>query len=274
MEAPLTLIGYGEAGRSFAQGGAWRGGARVFDIKPMAQACADDGVTGCASLAEALAGTTGALSLVTADQALIAARQAAAALPHGALFLDMNSVAPQTKQEAAVVIAASGGAYVDVAIMAPVNPARLAVPLLLSGPDAPRAEAFLRMLGFTNARVVGDQIGTASTIKMLRSVMYKGIEALTAECLIACARAGVADEVIASFGAGWEGDANYRLDRMMVHGARRAAEMAEAVKTLEALGVPALLTRGTAERQAAIGALDVGAPPATLAEKLERLMTA
>lgn len=274
MDTPFTLIGYGEAGRSFAQGGGWRGGARVFDIKPMAQACADDGVTSCASLAEALAGTTCALSLVTADQALIAAAQAAGALPQGALFLDMNSVAPQTKQQAAEVIAASGGAYVDVAIMAPVNPARLTVPLLLSGPNAPRAEAFVRALGFTNARTVGDQIGTASTIKMLRSVMYKGIEALTAECLIASARAGVADEVIASFGEGWAQEANYRLDRMMVHGTRRSAEMAEAVKTLEALGVPAQLTRGTVERQAAIGALEVGTPPTTLADKLERLMSA
>lgn len=271
MNTPFTLIGYGEAGRSFAQGGAWGAGAQVFDIKPLAQDCAEDGVTGCTSLADALAGSGAALSLVTADQALIAAGQAASALLSGALFLDMNSVAPQTKQQAAGVIAAAGGAYVDVAIMAPVNPARLAVPLLLSGPDAPRAEAFLRTLGFTNVRVVGDQVGTASTIKMLRSVMYKGIEALTAECLIACAHAGVTDEVIASFGEGWSQEANYRLDRMMVHGARRATEMAEAVKTLEALGVPALLTRGTVQRQAAIGALNVGAPPATLAEKLERL---
>lgn len=274
MEAPFTLIGYGEAGRSFAQAAAWRSVARVFDIKAMAQAYAEDGVIGCASVDEAFAGSAGALSLVTADQALIAAGQAAGALSAGALFLDMNSVAPQTKEKAAELIVAAGGAYVDVAIMAPVNPAQLAVPLLLSGPAAPEAEAFVRALGFTNVRVVGDQIGTASTIKMLRSVMYKGIEALTAECLIACVRAGVSDEVIASFGEGWAQDANYRLDRMMVHGTRRSAEMAEAVKTLEALGVPALLTRGTAERQAAIGALEVGAPPATLADKLERLMSA
>lgn len=274
MEVPFTLIGYGEAGRSFAQAAAWRSDARVFDIKAMTQAYAEDGVSGCPSLAEALTGSAGALSLVTADQALTAAGQAAGALQSGALFLDMNSVAPQTKQQAAEVIATAGGAYIDVAIMAPVNPARLAVPLLLSGPDAPRAEAFLRARGFTNVRVVGDQIGTASTIKMLRSVMYKGIEALTAECLLACARAGVTGEVIASFGEGWAQEANYRLDRMMVHGSRRAAEMGEAVKTLEALGVPALLTRGTAERQAAIGAMEIGAPPATLADKLERLMSA
>lgn len=274
MEAPFTLIGYGEAGRSFAQAAAWHSHARVFDIRAMTQAYAEDGVTGCASLAEALAGAGGALSLVTADQALLAAQQAAGALAVGALFLDMNSVAPQTKQEAAEVIAAAGGTYVDVAIMAPVNPARLAVPLLLSGPDAPRAETFLRARGFTNVRVVGDRIGTASTIKMLRSVMYKGIEALTAECLIACARAGVSDEVIASFGEGWAQQADYRLDRMMVHGTRRAAEMAEAAKTLEALGVPALLTRGTVERQAAIGAMGIGAPPASLAAKLERLTSA
>ena len=118
----------------------------------------------------------------------------------------------------------------------------------------------LANLGFSNVRSVGDELGRASTIKMLRSVMYKGMEALTAECLIACEKAGVTDEVLGSFGGDWASGADYRLDRMMVHGARRAAEMAEAAKTLEALGIEPLLTYGTVARQQAIG--DLGIAPA------------
>jgi Domain of unknown function (DUF1932) len=101
--------------------------------------------------------------------------------------------------------------------------------------------------------------------------MYKGVEALTAECLIACERAGVTEEVLGSFGNDWASGADYRLDRMLVHGLRRAAEMEEVVRTLEDLGVDPLMTRGTVVRQRSIGALGLSPVPETLEHKLEAL---
>jgi len=275
----FALIGFGEAGSTFARAGGWKSRATVYDVKAddpadravMLAAYADAGVIGAGDLAGALSGAELVFSLVTADQALVVAQAAAAHLEPGAIYCDMNSVAPQTKQAAARAIEAAGGHYVDVAVMAPVNPGRMAVPLLLSGPRAPDALAMLTALGFTNARVVGDVVGRASTIKMLRSVMYKGVEALTAECLLACEKAGVTDEVLGSFGNDWSTGADYRLDRMMVHGLRRSVEMAEVVKTLEALGVEPLMTRGTVTRQREIGSRAIGPVPPTLNDKLERL---
>jgi 3-hydroxyisobutyrate dehydrogenase-like beta-hydroxyacid dehydrogenase len=213
------------------------------------------------------------LSLVTADQALSAARNAAQHLSPGTLFLDMNSVAPQRKQAASEAIAAAGGRYVDVAIMAPVQPKALTVPLLLSGPRADEAAALLTEIGFSNIRAVGDRIGQASAIKMVRSVMIKGIEALTAECLLAADAAGVTEDVLASLGEDWAERADYNLERMLVHGHRRAAEMDEACATLESLGVDPLLTRGTVARQRALGNLGSGAAPKSLAEKLSLIST-
>jgi 3-hydroxyisobutyrate dehydrogenase-like beta-hydroxyacid dehydrogenase len=269
MEQTLTLIGFGEAGSAFARAAGWGGNARAFDIRPVDYASA--GVRGCASLAEALDGSAVIISLVTADNALAVAQQAAGLIAPGPLFFDMNSVAPETKRAAAQAIAAAGGRYVDVAVMAPVEPSRLAVPLLLAGPDAAAGQTALTALGFTNLRIVGDDVGRASTIKMLRSVMYKGVEALTAECLIACERAGVTSEVLGSFGNDWASGADYRIDRMLVHGQRRAAEMAEAVKTLQSLGVDPLMTRGTVVRQAQMGALGLADPPAGLEAKMKFL---
>jgi len=273
------LIGFGEAGSTFARAGGWKARARAYDVKAddpagreaMLAAYADAGVTDAGDLAGALSGATLAVSLVTADQALLVAQAAATHLRPGTIYCDMNSVAPGTKQAAALAIEAAGGHYVDVAVMAPVNPGRMAVPLLLSGPRATDAMAMLTDLGFTNVRIVGEAVGRASTIKMLRSVMYKGVEALTAECLLACEKAGVTDEVLGSFGNDWSSGADYRLDRMMVHGLRRSAEMAEVVKTLEALGVEPLMTRGTVTRQREIGSLAIAPVPPTLDEKLERL---
>ena len=281
MEQDVCLIGFGEAGATFARAGDWAAAAHIFDIKTddpatrdaMLAAYADAGVTGAGSLDEALSDAGLMLSLVTADQALAVATAAARSIAPGALFCDLNSVAPQTKRAAAQAIEAAGGHYVDVAVMAPVDPARLNVPLLLSGAHASAAQARLRALGFTNSRIVGSEVGRASSIKMIRSVMVKGLEALTAECVLAAAQADVLDEVLASLDASekakpWDVRADYNLDRMLVHGTRRAAEMEEVVRTLEDLGTGAAMTRGTVARQRAIGVLGVKAVPEGLSAKI------
>ena len=272
MTMPVTLIGYGEAGRTFACAAGWQSQARVYDVKPLESLLATDGMTACTSIEAALKDSRQAISVVTADQALAAAQNAAPYLSANSLYFDMNSVAPQTKCDAADVIAKAGGRYVDVAIMSPVFPARLTAPLLVSGPHAEDGKAALLALGFTNVRIVGDDIGRASTIKMLRSVMYKGVEALTAECLIACEKAGVTDEVLASFGDNWSEEADYRLDRMLVHGLRRSAEMDESSKTLIALGVSPMLTEGTVGWQRSIGELEISTVPKGLKAKLTAIL--
>lgn len=275
MTHPATFIGFGEAGRAFA----WPG-ARAFDRQTcdagsreaMLEAYAAAGVSGAADAADALSGAGTVLSLVTADQALPAARACAQLLLADALWLDMNSVAPGTKRRAAQAVEAAGGRYVDVAVMAPVLPARRSVPLLVAGPHAEAAAGELARLGFSNVSIAGPNIGDASAIKMIRSVMVKGIEALSAECALAADSAGVIDAVVASLDASWKPQSwservDYNLDRMMAHGLRRAAEMQEVAATLEELGVDPVMTRGTIARQRALGALGI-TPPDGLAAKL------
>jgi 3-hydroxyisobutyrate dehydrogenase-like beta-hydroxyacid dehydrogenase len=249
MAQSVSIIGFGEAGQTFAAAGGCVARARAFDLRDMAAAYARMSVTGCANISQAVADAGAILSLVTADQALAAAQASAGAIAPGALFFDMNSVAPDTKRAAAALIEAAGARYVDVAIMAPVDPARLGVPLLLSGSHAEAGAAKLKALGFTNVRALGGDVGRASAIKMIRSVMVKGTEALTAEMMLAADKAGVTEEVLASLGGDWVQQAAYNLERMTTHGLRRAAEMEEAAKTLASLGVEPLLTRGTIVRQ-------------------------
>lgn len=271
----VAFIGFGEAGAAFA-----RRGDLAFDIKTIHAASASAkhrdydncGVTGCETAAEALAEALTILSLVTADQALVAAEACAPLLQPRAIWLDMNSVAPGTKRAAREVIEAAGGRYADVAVMAPVDPAGLAVPLLVSGAHGEKALEALRALGFSNINIAGTRVGDAAAIKMIRSVMVKGTEALTAECLLAADRAGVTAAVLASLDASaktqsWVARADYNLDRMIIHGLRRAAEMEEAAKTLVELGIEPAMTRGTIARQRELGGCAV-APPDGLAGKL------
>lgn len=282
MDSHVALIGFGEAGAAFAGGASWN--VRAFDIKtddPVTRGAklADydaAGVTGTETLSEAVEGAGMVISLVTADQALGVAETVAALLASGAYYCDFNSVAPQTKQQAGKAIQRVGGHYVDVAVMSPVLPARLATPLFVSGlhPREPIDE--LRTLGFTNVQLMGVGVGGASAIKMVRSLFVKGLEALTAEVMQAAHAAGVREEVLFSLqdswpGISWNERADYNLERMMVHGLRRAAEMEEVMKTLEGYRVDPAMTRGTVERQRAIGALGVAEPPEGLADKLELL---
>jgi 3-hydroxyisobutyrate dehydrogenase-like beta-hydroxyacid dehydrogenase len=261
----VRLIGFGEAAMAFAGDAHWA--ALAFDLKTDDPATAPGkradydrlAVTGATTLAEALADGGTIMSLVTAGQALAAAQAAAAHIAPGALYLDMNSVAPATKQAAAVAIAAAGGRYVDVAVMAPVHPARRATPLLLSGAHAPAAAKALAALGFANVTTLPGDIGTASSVKMIRSVMVKGMEALAAECALAATRAGVLDAVLASLGGNWPADVAYRLERMTSHGSRRAEEMAEVAATLAALGVTPAMALATQGWQQQLGAMGLGA---------------
>jgi len=255
MEQTIALIGFGEAGSTFAAAAGWGKMARAFDIRAdRATIAADAGVTFCNTPAQALAGAQIVLSLVTADAALNVARDYAPFLAPGTVWCDMNSVAPDTKRAAAAYVDTAGGHYVDVAVLAPVDPARMAVPLLVAGHASDIATQLLHAAGFANIRSVGAEIGRASAIKMIRSVMVKGIEALTAEMMLAAISAGVAEEVLASLDASerkqsWFVRAPYNIERMTTHGLRRAAEMEESVKTLTALGVDPTMTTGTVRRQ-------------------------
>jgi 3-hydroxyisobutyrate dehydrogenase-like beta-hydroxyacid dehydrogenase len=197
------------------------------------------------------------ISAVTATSSQDVARDAAPSLRPGQVFLDLNSVSPQTKRRNARAVEASGADYVEAAVMAPVPPQRLAVPMLLGGRRAGPLAAALKALGM-NATVVAEEIGTASAIKMCRSIMIKGLEALTVECLFAARRFGAEDAVLTSLDKtfprmGWSAQLpDYLVSRVAEHGRRRAAEMREVALTLRDVGIVPAMATASAERQDAL----------------------
>jgi len=261
-----AISGFGEAGQIYAQDLGKVADVRVWDKKfDGAQAehllgvAAQFAVQPARSLAEVLEGAHLVLSLVTAGNALDVAQQAAPLLAAGQYLLDFNSVAPETKRAAAQAVASGAGDYLDIAVMAPVPPARLATPLLAGGQHASDVAATLCELG-CHARAASERIGDVSAIKMCRSVMIKGLEALTTECLSAAQRYGVEEAVLRSLHAsfpslGWDQQLpHYLISRVAEHGVRRAEEMGEVVKTLQDVGVSAAMSRATQQVQASLPA--------------------
>ncbi len=268
----IAFIGMGEAGSAIVTGwGVGNHKVAAYDIKQEDPDTVEEVALRYrslklrnGSLADVFDDADLVFSTVTADQAKKAAAAVAPHLNQGAYFCDLNSCAPSSKEHSAGVIEAAGGRYVDVAVLSPVHPALNMVPMLISGPHAKAIAPILEGLPM-KPRVVEGPVGRASMIKMVRSILIKGLEALTAEFMLAVQAADVADEVLPSLelnypGFDWDGQIAYNFERAMVHGVRRAAEMEVVCKTLTDLGLPNRTTRATVDWEAALAATGATAP--------------
>jgi 3-hydroxyisobutyrate dehydrogenase-like beta-hydroxyacid dehydrogenase len=239
----VALIGFGEFGGIFGSDLAAAGiRVAVFDIlfnsgqsrAAMLAKAKDANVRACDGLEEAIRSADLVISAVTCSAAAEVARNSVQYLRSCQTYLDINSVSPETKCEIAQILEASKAIFVEAAVMAPVSPQRLKVPMLLGGAAAETVP---------------------SAVKMCRSVIIKGIEALAVESLFAARRYGAEKEVLASLAAtyphmGWNGALpDYLISRVAEHGKRRAAEMREAAETLRNIGLEPLTALSTAERQ-------------------------
>ncbi len=259
----IAFLGFGEAARAFHDSLAARpedAQVRAYDLLlddpeqagAIRDAMESRGVMVAVSPGE-LADADWIFSAVTADQSLAAAEALAPHLGQGALFIDINSVSPQRKRDTAKVIEAAGADYLDMAVMAPVHPRGHATPVLIAGSPAATLLPHLVALGF-DAALAGEAPGSATAIKMVRSVFVKGLEAVTVEALLAAEASGCFEEILASLsqsfpGLGWDNFPDYQFERTIRHGRRRAAEMRESGVTLDALGLNGDLCRQIAQTQ-------------------------
>jgi len=279
MSERIAFIGFGEAGQTVGRGLAGQG-ARLaaydilFDdpanegtLRGIAESL---GVSASRDHRDAVRDADLVFLAVTASSSLEAARSCLPGLREGQLFLDINSVSPQRKIQTAALVAPTGAAYVDVAVMAPVEPYGHKVPCLIGGPGAQALAPRARALGM-KMEVVASEVGQASAIKMFRSILIKGLEALMLESMLASSEYGVEGRVLASLketfpSIDWEKLSGYLIERVVSHGKRRAAEMREVADTVREIGLEPVMAAATAARQQWLADLGVGQ---TLAAKTE-----
>jgi 3-hydroxyisobutyrate dehydrogenase-like beta-hydroxyacid dehydrogenase len=259
----FAFVGFGEAGGILGAALAAKGvHVAMFDVllddpgraAAMREKASHAKVQACGTLTAAIDGAQIIVSAVTAASDVDVAEAVARCIAPGQAFLDINSVSPHTKQHGQRCIEAAGGSYVESAVMAPVPPYGLAVPMLLGGTHAEAVAEPLRALGF-NARAVSTKVGVASAAKMCRSVMIKGIEALTVECLSAARHYDAETIVLASLKETFgkmqrdEDVPGYLISRVAEHGSRRAAEMREVAQTLKDAHIDPLMSEACAKLQ-------------------------
>jgi 3-hydroxyisobutyrate dehydrogenase-like beta-hydroxyacid dehydrogenase len=258
----LGIVGYGEVGRTFASGLRERCVTDIaaWDLKfadsarcgePLAHARAH-GVRAAGGVADLCAGRQLIISAVTASSTLAVAEAVAPHIEAHAVFLDLNSASPGTKQRAAALIDAAGAHYVEAGVMTSVPPYGIRVPMLLGGAQAHRLQPALAAWGM-DATVVSDAIGVASATKMCRSVMIKGLEALVIESYATARHHGVADAMIATLqetfpAIDWHKQGAYFFSRVAQHGQRRAEEMREVAHTVREAGFEPFMASAIADK--------------------------
>ncbi len=263
----IGIVGYGEVGKIFAAGLCTQSdvaGVAVWDIvlsdggaaaraAAMREHAHAAHVQAVGSMAALCAGRALIISAVTASNTLAVAREAAPHMEPGTVFLDLNSASPATKQQCAALVEANGAHYVEAGVMTSVPPYGIKVPMLLGGARAAALAAQLDAWGM-QATAVSEQLGVASAIKMCRSVMIKGLEALVIESYATARAYGVEDHVLPTLqetfpSINWEEQGSYFFSRVVQHGKRRAEEMREAARTVQEAGFEPTMTAHIADKQ-------------------------
>lgn len=264
MPVAIGLIGYGEVGRILGAGLTGRPGVAAIGAWDLRFAAADTGagereraeragIRAHPSAPSLCAASDLVISAVTASNTLAVAQEAARHMRPGALFLDLNSASPGTKRQCAARIDGAGARYVEAGVMTSVPPYGIRVPMLLGGAHAAELAAVLNGWGM-DTRVVSTELGVASAIKMCRSVMIKGLEALVIESYTAARGYGVEEHVLPTLqetfpAIDWGAQGSYFFQRVVQHGQRRAEEMRESARTVQEAGLEPLMTTAIAARQ-------------------------
>ncbi|BCL33858.1 NAD(P)-dependent oxidoreductase [Nostoc sp. MS1] len=134
------------------------------------------------------------LSVLVPSAATQAAKQVAQAIQQlgkSVVYADCNAIAPDRVKEIATIIEGAGGQFVDASIIGPPPHVPNRTRIYASGKQA-ETLAQLRDYGL-DVRVIGDEIGQASGLKMCYAALTKGLTAIATELLIAAHRLDLED---------------------------------------------------------------------------------
>jgi len=294
MTKSVGFIGFGEAAEAFAAALRDAGVSQIVvycdgrtNRPPYRRDFTDrviaSGATTVNSLREVVEESDVIFSAVIVATATEVGAQIAELLRPGQLLVDINASTPGSKKTIAEAVANGGAQFVDANLMGAVSIYGHAVQLYCSGSGAARFKADFEPLGFT-VEVAGEHAGTAATVKMLRSVVTKGMEALIVEAMTAAYRANVTEEAFEGI-VGPMDATSYRdfaimcLKTDVLHAERRAVEMQGVADGLEEIGIEPTMANATVRRLTASAALGVrthfvAQPPVTYHDVLRAYDTA
>lgn len=263
MSLNITFLGFGEAAFAIASG-LLRESKNInitaYDVnlshpihgKIMRERAESCGVVLQQELPQAISGSDYIFSMVVSAAAEAVAQNASPFLSAEHVYVDFNSTSPDIKQKVARIVTSRGAKFVESAIMAAVPPLGHKVPMLICGEAG--KDFCDKMSRFSmQAKFVSEEIGKASAIKMCRSIIVKGLEALLLESLVSSNEYGITEDVFDSLQesfpyADFRKLANHLIPRTAIHAQRRSYEMKEAAAMVEEVGLEPFMCNAASER--------------------------
>lgn len=199
-----------------------------------------------------LASADWTLSCVTGAQALSVVEQVLAFATAGSGLADLTTASPETKRQASRLAQARSVRYVDTAIMGAISLNWVRTPLLAAGDGSEALKDVLDQVGGRLKVIEGGAAGDAISLKILRSVFTKGVEALCVELLVSAEKQGVREQLYEQLSdidqTPLRDFINMLVRTHVVHAARRAHEVHDATKELAQQGITSLVLPGVEQR--------------------------
>lgn len=249
-ELCVAILGLGEAGSHFARDLAALG-VKVQGWDPQPRRTLPDGFIMAESNAAAVQGADIIFSVNLSEVSTSVAEEVGSVLEPHQLFLEMNTSAPTKKQQIAQILAPSGAQFVDLAIMAPVPPTGIKTPMLAAGPGAASFQQKMEAYPLQIEVLPDAAVGRAAQLKLLRSIVYKGIAGVIYEAVEAGKVFGEENyirEQIRSIIGGKDELIDRFVEGTYTHAARRKEEMAAVVDMLETNGLTARMSKAARDQ--------------------------
>ncbi len=252
----LGFIGFGEAGFEIARGLQSRTPLEitVYDsVKSdlFEKRVREAGVKRLDSVAQVAENADMVLSVVPPSAAVAAARELAGHLKAGQYYLDLSSSFPDDMKTIASLVAPTGAHFVDGAMMGPLPLYGCRVLIYVAGGQAQAVQAQLNHLGM-NVKAIGSEPGQASAVKLILSVVTKGLGSLLVEMLLAAHHFKVEDATVKAllqfYAMGLEAAIDRSVGSTAIHAGRRITEMESSLRLLKRIGVDPVMTGATVDR--------------------------
>ncbi len=285
MTVALGFLGFGEVGYFMSKGlkGAGFGKIVAFDRAllqdgPVASAirsrAKEADVELCSSIQEMLGRAEILIAAVPAKFAPSAAEEVLQFSPKLRFYADVTTAKPAEKERMEKVFAEKGISYIDCAMLGPLPNYGHTVPILASGAGAAEFAELMNPFGMKIDLAEG-QAGAASSIKLVRSVFMKGLEALLVESFLFARKSGAEEVVLKSIAETLKVPFEHTAGRMiaadLVHSERRAFEVGESIELMRDMGIEPIMAEAIVKRlkkSAALGTREElgGVPPKSLHE--------